>query len=91
MADLQDHPREEGHIRALLRATGAIGYCEKHESIAIDNCDPDAVEEAREAANAEIVSHAFVLPAGTSLSELITRVMDGTPDDCPSCDANAAS
>ena len=91
MPGLQDHPNEEGHVRALLRGAGAIGYCELHESITVDQCDPDAVEEAREAANAEIVSGAFVLPAGTSLSELITRVMDGNPDDCPSCDANAAS
>ena len=91
MAELEDHPNEEGHMRALLRAAGAIGYCENHESITIDNCDPDAVEEAREAANAEIVSGAFVLPAGTSLSVLITKVLDGTPEDCPSCDANAAS
>jgi hypothetical protein len=90
MAELQDHPTEEGHIRALLKASGAIGYCQRHTEISIDNYDPDAIEEAREAANSEIVSGDFVLPAGDTLSEMIQRVMDGTPD-CPECDANAAS
>ncbi|MDO8977544.1 hypothetical protein [Reyranella sp.] len=81
---------EEGHIRSLLREAGAIGYCELHEGVVIDNCEPDAVESARDAALAEITSGVFVLPAGASLSELIQRVMDGIPEDCPSCEATLA-